>query len=114
MLFKSIESFIPVQLVFMHPDCYLAEWFTSKGNKNLTALSFSLYESGSLEEFEMFRHGVQRRVEPPGNVQESSGSAGQLPDDRAPRRVGHGYQYVCQLVHAYYTVRCNVFVGAFF
>src|SRR5580704_10824045 len=93
----------------MHPSRYLSKRFPSKGNKDFTSLSLALDKSSSFEHLEMLRHGVQSRVVRLCDVQESSWSVCELPNNRSPSGVRNGCQNVRQLIHAkHYTKRCNV------
>jgi hypothetical protein len=99
-LLKLVEAFGPELLVLMHPNRYLAEWFRPKGDDDLSSLFSAFNQPSSLEQFEMLGHRVQSGVERLGDVQETSGTIRQIPDNRPAGRVRKGVQYIGQLIHA--------------
>jgi hypothetical protein len=107
---KLIQTLVPEPLVLMHPSCYLPKRLPTKGDKDLSTVLFAFNESCTFEHFEMLRYRVQSRVVRPCNIQESSRSVCQLPNDRSPSRVGNGCKDVCQLIHAHITP-CGVMSG---
>ena len=87
----------------MQPSRYLSKWFTSKRNKDFATALFALNQAGSFEQLQVFRHRVQSGVEGLCDIQETSRSVGQLPNDGAASRVRNGDEDVRQLIHAYIT-----------
>ena len=94
MLLKLIEAFVPEWLVLMHPSRYHSQRFCSKRNHDLSTLSLPLDKSCSFENLEMLRHSVECRAVRLRNIQESRRSHCQLPNNRSPRRMRNGCQYV--------------------
>src|SRR6476469_147116 len=87
---ELIEPLVPEALIVIHPPRHLAEWFSSKRNKDFSTLFPAFNQPGALEQLQVFRHRVQGGVERLCDIEESGWPIRQLPDNRSPRRVRNG------------------------
>lgn len=100
MVFELVELRVPESLIVVNPPCDFSQRLGPKRDQNFAASPLALDQSSSLEDLEVLRYRVQRRIERFGDIEKPGWPVRrELSNDGASRRMRDGRQHTVQLIH---------------